>query len=248
MEKTLYLLKKGDIEVGSLTNGSKLKGFLARALADCAKWVRISIDGWDNESYSKYRGVKLGEFEKVLDNIGAFAALTGGCYIGASIIVDRENHEHVFELANKLVYRGVVGVKISPCILGTAEENDRHHAKIEKRVREEIEKTRGLGIDVYDGYHAQLGEFKKDYTSCYMAQLLTVVGADCNVYYCQDKAYDKRGVLGSIKDRRFIDLWNDKHEDLRKINPSLECNHHCVADPKNRLLHGFFAVTHTDFI
>ena len=50
------LVKKKDID--------DVESEIAEIFKKYGSWIRISIDGYDNESYSKYRGVKNGEFEK----------------------------------------------------------------------------------------------------------------------------------------------------------------------------------------
>jgi uncharacterized Fe-S cluster-containing radical SAM superfamily protein len=37
---------------------------LAKIFACYGTWLRISIDGWDEESYAHYRGVDKNEFTK----------------------------------------------------------------------------------------------------------------------------------------------------------------------------------------
>jgi hypothetical protein len=56
-----------------------------------------------------------------------------------------------------------------------------------------------------------------------------------NVYSCHDKAYNlKEGLLGSIRDISFKDLWCSDKNRFFAIEPALVCNHHCVADSSNR--------------
>ncbi len=68
-------------------------------------------------------------------------------------------------------------------------------------------------------------------------QILPVIGADLNIYPCQDKAYNlDEGLIGSIKDVRFKDFWFSDKNKFFKINPFKSCDHHCVANAKNRLI------------
>jgi len=93
---------------------------------------------------------------------------------------------------------------------------------------------------------------ERNYTWCPMAQCLTVIAADQNVYACQDKAYTTGGWLGSIRDTSFAALWAgpDLHKRLRTLNPSTDCRHHCVAHGKNLSLLDYFEVDqeHLDFV
>jgi len=59
------------------------------------------------------------------------------------------------------------------------------------------------------------------------------IGADLNMYPCQDKAYNlEEGLLGSIKETRFKDWWFSNKNNFFKVDPSKVCNHHCVAKVK----------------
>jgi len=70
--ETLKLLNKGNIKFASLTNGSLLAGEAADLFAQNGKWLRISMDGWSDKSYSHYRGVADCEYSMILKNINEF--------------------------------------------------------------------------------------------------------------------------------------------------------------------------------
>ena len=240
LDAVKFLIQR-NIKFASLTNGANLKGELALLFARHATWLRISIDGWDDESYAHYRNVREGEFTKVMGNILNFKELDGSCYLGISLIVDKYNAAHVYELIGKLYNAKVDSVKVSPCIVSNSgSENNEYHRPIFKEVKKQIatamENFAGE-LEIFDAYHELDDKFKKDYSWCPYQQILPVVGADLNIYPCQDKAYNlDEGLLGTIKDKRFRDFWFDGKEKFFKINPSLVCNHHCVANNKNRTI------------
>lgn len=235
------LVDKG-IKFAALTNGSRMQGEVAEIFARHATWLRISIDGWDDISYAKFRGVRDGEFTRVLNNIKAFAGFAGHCYLGASIIVGKENAAHVHELIFKLKRAGVHSVKIAPCIVSNSgTENNTYHQTIYDTVKAQLAKAQkellAPGFEIFDSYHTQLETFKKDYNWCPYLQILPIIGADLNVYSCQDKAYNLDcGLIGSIKDVRFRDFWFSDKNKFFKVDPSRDCGHHCVADGKNKLV------------
>ena len=236
----LRKLKDTKIKFAILTNGGLLSGEIAELFAKYASWVRVSMDGWNDESYVKYRGVKSGEYTKIMNNIYNFKKLNGKCILGISIIVDKDNAGHLYEMITNLEKAGVDSVKISPCIISNnGNENNEYHNSIFSTVKEQINeaKINYQNLEIFDDYHNQLETFEKNYRWCPYLQILTVIGADLNIYPCQDKAYNlEEGLIGTIKDKRFKDFWfNDKLK-FFKINPSKVCNHHCVADGKNRLL------------
>jgi len=147
----------------------------------------------------------------VTGNLADFAARDSNCALGASIIVDQRNASHIAELSQLLKSCGVSHIKVSACVISNgADENDAYHASFSGVVRDGIAAAKALEDESFtavDHYHDLAGRFEKSYTRCAFTHFLTVIGADCKVYTCQDKAYTESGLLGSIKDRRFRDFW-----------------------------------------
>ncbi|MCP4153090.1 MAG: radical SAM protein, partial [bacterium] len=77
--KAVKRLSQTPIRFATLTNGSRLKGELAEVFAAHGTWLRISVDGWDDASYSSYRRVPEGEFSKLMGNMADFKKLAGDC-------------------------------------------------------------------------------------------------------------------------------------------------------------------------
>ena len=247
-KETLMKLSKTNIKFAALTNGSRLKDDLAIIFSKYATWVRVSIDGWDDESYSDYRGVANGSYTKLMSNLNNFSKLDGDCFLSVCIIVDKQNATHLNNLIHQLKDVGVKSIKIAPCIISNkATENNFYHKSIENIVKDQIDKTfEQLASDefeIFDSYHLQLESFQKHYSWCPYLQILPVIGADCNVYACHDKAYNlDQGLLGSIKKQRFKDMWLSEKSVFFQINPSIHCNHHCVVNAHNHLLFEFLDI------
>ena len=253
---TVKKLSETQIKFATLTNGALMKGEVARIFALYGTWVRVSIDGWNDESYSDYRGASSFEFSKVLQNIRDFKAYSGKCYLGASIIVDKKNAPHIYELISKLKNAGVDSVKIAPCIISNdGKKNNEYHAHIFDLVQKQILTAKAEmeedKFEIYNSYHTQLESFEKKYDWCPYLQILPIIGADLNIYPCQDKAYNlKDGLIGSIKNQRFKDFWFSDKNNFFKINPNKVCNHHCVADSKNKSIFNYLGVDqgHLEFV
>lgn len=232
-------LAEGGVKVATLTNGANLKGKVADAFAEYGTWVRVSTDAWDDESFARSRGIKHGEFTKLLKNLADFSARGSKCVLGISYIVDKDNCSHLFDACKLLKEAGVNHVKFSGVVVSNSgEENNAYHAKIKQVVTEQIELARTLSDDkfsVINHYHELDDRFQKSYTMCPYLMFLTVIGADCKVYTCQDKAFTVSGTLGSIVDRRFRDFWFSEENKRRlfELDPSTECTHHCVSHGKN---------------
>lgn len=234
-------LAASPLSFAALTNGSRLEGEAAAIFAASATWVRVSIDGYDDASYTHYRRVEHGEFSRVMGNMAAFKRLGGPCHLGLSMIVDDFNAGHIFALARQVKDIGVDSLKISPCITrNVGAENDAYHRSFHELARAQIERVKAeledARFEIFDAYHQLDARFEKNYSWCPNIQILPVVGADLNVYCCQDKAYNNEGILGSIKDVRFKDFWYADKARFFRIDPSRQCSHHCVASAKNKLI------------
>jgi MoaA/NifB/PqqE/SkfB family radical SAM enzyme len=240
-------LSQTSVKFASLTNGSKLVGEIAEVFSYSGTWLRVSIDGWDDESYSTYRNVKIGEFTKVMQNIENFKKLGGSCYLGISFIIDTKNAKHVYGFIKRLKDAGVDSVKVSPCIpFDSIEENNNYHNPVFDRVKEDVQRANVELVDdrfeIYDSYHLMEDKFSKNYSWCPFLQILPVIGADLNVYSCQDKAYNiSEGKVGSIKEISFKDFWFSDKDNFFKINPSVHCHNHCVANEKNKMILEYLA-------
>jgi len=253
--QTIKKLVVDNMAFASLTNGSKLKGEIAQLFAKNATWLRVSMDGWDDESYAKARDVKIGEFSKIVENMNAFTKIEDRkCNLGVSFIVDKTNHTKIYEFSKLMKSIGVDSIKISPCVVeNDGALNNAYHkpfydeAKaLSQSVKDELEDD---SFEVFDSYHLLEETFVKEYDWCPYSQILPVIGADLNVYPCQDKAYNlDNGLIGSIKEKSFKDFWLNDKDKFFKVNPSKHCNNHCVADAKNKMILDYLDVEHLGFV
>lgn len=250
----LKKLAGSNVKFATLTNGSKLTGEAAEIFASHGSWVRVSIDGWDNASYANYRDISDGEFTKVLFNLKQFSKIKGKCRAGAVIIIDKKNVNHIYELAKKLHDCGIDSIKMSPCIISSNwQENDNYHKEFFDEAQREINRVvsdfSSNHFEVLDTYHLLGGRFNKEYKWCPYIQICPVIGADCNVYTCHDKAYDlSSGLIFSIQNTRFKQAWYSDKNQYFKINPHQDCRHHCVVNTKNEMILEYLNIEHVEFV
>ncbi len=244
-----------NISFASLTNGSKLQGEIAELFAYHGTWLRVSIDGYDDESYAEYRSTKIGEFSKIVENMKNFAKIPNRvCNLGVSFIIDDKNYSKIYEFSTLMKSIGVDSIKLSGCVVANeGEKNNQYHKpfyeeakQLSQKVKNELEDE---NFEVFDSYHLLEDKFDKNYSWCPYSQINPVIGADMNIYPCHDKAYNlDNGLLGSIKDISFKEFWmNDKNK-FFKINPSCHCNNHCVVNDKNKMILDYLDVEHLGFV
>lgn len=253
--ETVKKLIEYKISFASLTNGSRLTGEIAELFAKHGTWLRISIDGYDDQSYAEYRDVKTSEFSKVIRNIKNFVDIPERvCNIGISFVIDEKNYKHIFEFSKLMKDVGVDSIKLYGCVVSNdGKKNNEYHApfyeiakELCQKVKQELESN---DFEVFDSYHLLEDKFDKNYEWCPYTQINPVIGADLNVYPCHDKAYNlENGLLGSIKDKSFKDFWMNDKAKFFKINPSIHCQNHCVVNEKNRMILDYLNVEHREFV
>ena len=232
-------LAAAGIRIGALTNGSNLKGRVADVFARWATWVRVSTNVWDDASFASLRGGEAGGFTRLLRNMQAFSARGSRCVLGLSFIVDAHYYRHLARVAEMFRDAGVHHIKFSGVVIGnSAAENNAYHEPLREEVAAQLAQARELqtnGFSILDHYHELGSHFAKSYQTCPFLSFLTVIGADCKVYTCQDKAYTQAGTLGSIATRSFKEFWfsaENRHA-MAALDPARQCQHHCVTHQKN---------------
>ena len=254
--EAVHRIGKHNLKLAALTNASHLNGEVAEAFARYGTWIRVSIDGWDGPSYAGYRGVKDDEFQRVTHNMKSFVKLKSQCVLGINYIIDNKNYSHIEEFVGLMKDIGVNHVKVMGVIVSNdGQESNQYHEGIRRVVREQLERVRVLesaNFKIIDHYHEFPERFNKGYTTCPSMQFLTIIGADSKVYSCHDKAYTKRGFLGSVVDRSFKEFWfsDENQEKMRSIDPSVDCNHHCAEHRRNLLLQEYLSADtrHIEFV
>jgi MoaA/NifB/PqqE/SkfB family radical SAM enzyme len=248
LPEVIEKLARGGVRVAALSNGSNLTGRVADAFAEHATWLRVSLDAWNDESYAKSRSIKLGQFTRLTENLTAFAKRGSDCVLGISYIVSQDNVHHLFDVCRMMKEIGVNHVKLSAAVVSNdVHENNLYHRAIADEAASQIARALELSDDAFtvlNHYHETEERFEKGYDFCPFLGFLTVIGADCNVYTCQDKAYTDTGVLGSIRERSFKEFWlsNDNLERIRAINPARDCRHHCITHAKNAAIMEYLSV------
>jgi sulfatase maturation enzyme AslB (radical SAM superfamily) len=184
--------------------------------------------------------------------MAAFQAIGGPCALSVVMNVDADNSAHVYSLIKTLAEVGIRSIKVAPIVKSNdGAENYAYHKPLVRSVRRQV----ALAVEdfpkveISNGYKADFESYAKSYTWCTALQIRPVIGADLNVYSCQDKAYQEKGLLFSIKQQRFIDGWT-RGDWKAKIDPARDCAHHCVLNNVNELLHQYFDVDpeHQEFV
>lgn len=248
-EKTI----DNNLDLSIITNGQNLIKERANLLVD-AKWVRISMDYSNPEEFYRFRNVNPKGFHSIIKNIENFSKIKSkNCDLAVNFIVHENNYMELYEIASLLKNSGVENVRFSPMYVPNFFE---YHSRISESVNRSLEKISSLiedGFSVNTTYNVSGNSSHsafRAYDKCLAMQIVPVIGADLNIYTCHNKAYDNAGLIGSIKNKRFSEVWfsSETEKFMSKFNPKLKCLHECTADRKNIILNNFLNTSKDNFI
>lgn len=251
---TLQMIKKYDIDYSMITNGQELHGEKADLLCG-AKWVRVSMDATNAKTYEKIR--KVSTFHTVLKNLEQFAKNKNkNCSLGINFVVTQDNYSDIYSFCRTMKDIGVNNIKFSPLMVKNVLD---YHSTIRNEVEESLQRAKeNLKtdefeiIDKYSGDMMLDERFEKQYCICYMKEIFTVIAADQKVYFCHQKAYRPDGLIGSIENCSFNELWFSEETTrlFRQMNAGKECGFRCAFEERNILLNQLLNLdkNHINFI
>lgn len=244
------------IDLSIITNGQLLKGERAEVLSH-AKWVRISLDSANAETYSQIRQISKEAFEEVCGNIMRFAEIKQkDCELGINVVINRVNADQVYDIAKMVKNLGVNHIKYTARVTKDLfEYHDPFRKSAIKQIHHAKERLENENFKVINKYESDFESallFRRCYDKCYINRIFTVIAADSKVYFCHDKAYVKEGIVGDLNNQSFKKLWfsSDILKRYQSFDPQKECRHHCVYDDRNELLNMFYSLdkNHINFI
>lgn len=242
------------IDLSIITNGQKLSGKKAEILAK-AKWVRISMDYCDEEGFKISQRGSGRMFFEIISNIKNFTKDPHTCDIEVNYIITRENHKNLKRATELLKNLGIDNIRFSPVWI--SDVDDYHNSMISyvmyvlKSLKEEFEDENFKIYSSYNKHAISKEATQRTYNRCPFMETVPAIGADYKVYGCHNQAYSEKGLIGSIKDKRFQEMWFSKEtrEYFDKFNPKRNCaGIQCAADKKNIIMNEIFETSPDNFV
>ena len=225
-----------DMDLALVTNGVKLHGSLLRTLMGAA-WIRVSIDAGTAETYGSIRRVNPSVFNKVWENVSNLVSMRdNGLIIGIGFVVTKENWQEVLLCTQKAKEAGVDNIRISAIFQSEGidyfdgwlhEAADLCHKASEESTPE---------FRVFNNFSSRVDDLLQespDYEFCGLQNVQTYIGGDLNLYRCCVTSYNPRGLIGSLKNQTFYELWHSK--ELNKGFDARGCPR-CMYNDKNRTI------------
>lgn len=232
------------MEIALVTNGVKLEEPVRRVLMD-ATWTRISLDAGNEDTYARMRRVPVGHWHRVLKNVeqlvrerdGELSELT----IGIGFVVNQDNWREVFDCAKLARDLGVDNMRISAAF---QPDNAVYFRGFHRQAADLCHDATLLSTDrfkVINNFGSRFADLElahPEYDFCPHQHLVTYIGADLNVYRCCVTSYTERGLVGSIADRRFRELWESEHKQAAMEGFDARGCPRCQFNDKNRAING----------
>lgn len=237
------------MDVALITNGSLLNNI---EWLDLCEWVRISLDGYDVDTFAKYHGRSSGEFDKVLHNIhilgeARYKSLREGkkqATLGVGYLTDRTTTSHdIFAMAE--LCSGITGLsylQFRPLVINMVADpslkggyggfRNVEADAIIGWIHMAQERCGGNGFAVLaseDKYHLLATPGHGKTAKCEGHFLEAVIAADGCVYRCCHTAGQKQFRLGDLQQQTFHDIWHGaRNTDIYdSVDPRATCPAAC---------------------
>lgn len=197
------------LEQGIYTHGAHVKGERAAWMKQHFKWIYISFDAHDADSYKAYKGVN--RFDKVCENVRNLAALPGDATIGMGFLLSATNYMQMYNMRQLAQSLGADYCQFRPTVHFSQDTPNKL-----------VEDTTWLAdciarLRQYEGDSfviADVGRFEmyRDWTThpyktCWGAALQTVITPNGKVWRCTNKREYPDGLLGDLTVESFEGLW-----------------------------------------
>lgn len=239
------------LELGIYTHGGFIRGDRAEWMKRHFEWIYFSLDGHDVESYKAYKGVN--RFERVCDNIRQLVAMEGNATIGVGFLIHNDNWRAIHDMVRLGRDLGVDYVQFRP----TVHYDQAQPGKMVEADTAWIHHAIGR-LQAYEGdrfviadtsrflRYAQWQEDKRGYSTCWWANIQTVITPNGKVWRCTNKREYPDGLLGDLTVESFETLWQRSGGACAVTST---CRLACRGDISNQTLDAVMAPTvHSNFV
>ncbi len=257
----LYAQMRG-LETALVTNGSMLLNSEIREAVRGMTWVRVSIDAATPELYCRTRGVGRSMWDRVAQGVQVLVSeIKGSPYpltIGTGFVATPDSWHELYDAVALYKSWGVhnvsLGLMFNPDGSKPYEPFRDEMEELARRATADFDEGNG-GFRVINRVSEKLHELdtgNPTFRFCSYQHFTTYIGGDLNVYRCCVYAYNERGLVGSLKDQRFRELWDSqiKKDDFAKFNAHQceRCQFTEIIEKINAHLIGTDAPAHVNFV
>lgn len=265
----MRIAREVNLQTALITNGSLMTNL---EYLDLCEWVRVSLDGYDADTFAEYHGRKIGEFSKVCGNTRAMcaeslkrkAAGDRCATVGVGFLTKPGAYKDIKPMTEfcKNEFPGLDYLQFRPLVINMVDDPSLtgggwgpHLVDQLAMLEAAVEMSNSSSLPVLwakDKYHALHEDgFGKTYDKCYAHFLEATVSADCKVYVCCHTQGQERFCLGDLTVASFSDVWESDRarKIIHSFDPRTTCPPACRLHVYNSMLHEMTKPsTHSNYI
>lgn len=236
------------LDQGIFTNGALITPEKALVMANLMTWIRISLDGYDEESYAYSHGTSEKSFHKVIENIKLLTAVKNRCTVGVGFIIHEKNYEGILKVAQLAKDCGVDYIQFKPEVRRPGQKQIDATFLTEKvapllRAASKLSDEKfNVMVTKYrfDDVVSRETNYGRNYKKCLSHHFQGAIGADSKVYICDHHKGEKEYELGDLKINSMQEIWkSDKRQKVIEWLDSTDlsqCQSCCRNHETNKLL------------
>lgn len=213
------------VDCAITTNGTGLGEAFAVEGGEYAKWVKVSMNGGDAETYAKVHGTSLRWFDRTWEGIEEFrkACRNGHPTVGVQAVALYCNLQSLPKLCKLAVERGLDYVVIKPFSHnGYSESCKNTKAPSPELVRAVAEECKTYETDrtkvVVRDCAIDSARDGASYPRCLSVPYFwAYINAKMDVIACPNHMLDNRFNLGNLGGRTLQDIWNSHSDNRREM-------------------------------
>lgn len=259
--KLMSLAMTHGMDTALITNGSLLTP--DDRYRRC-QWVRVSLDAYDADTFQRFHGRNIKEFDKVVGRVKDFAATKLGPTVGVGFLTDSGTigRGDVRRMAEFCAGLGVHYLQFRPLVIDMVADPTMRGGRKEwvdgDAILEEVRRAaEEFGTDAYKvvcsaGKYDALERptFGREYDRCLAHFLEATVSADQRVYICCHGQGQSKFCLGDLRDSTFDAVWRSDaaRSVYESIDPRRDCPPACRLHLQNAALHDLSNMVHRNFV
>jgi MoaA/NifB/PqqE/SkfB family radical SAM enzyme len=197
------------MDQGLYTNGTMILPERALHLKQACRWVYVSLDACDRDSYEAYKGSYA--YDRAISGIRNLVAAPGGATIGLGFLLHEKNWFNGRDMITLGDELGVDYVQFRPAIQfemahPSRGPMDRTWLKACIQWLESVKGERGVEVDRerFELYRKWSGH---GYPTCYWTQLQTVITPNGKVWTCVNRRGFEGDEIGDLTQEPFETIW-----------------------------------------
>jgi MoaA/NifB/PqqE/SkfB family radical SAM enzyme len=200
----IQIIESCELDQGIYTNGSDLSFELIDVLKKRMKWIYISLDRNTRDGFKDYKGAD--KFGRVVTAAQLLVKAKGDATIGVGFLLDGSNYEAIPDMTALGLHKiGADYVQFRPLVIPGADRSWVDGAL------ELLKVPSGKVIADRDRFARYRDWNGHGYSSCYWAQVQTVITADGRVWACCNRRDFEGSALGDLNSEDFTDIWERSH-------------------------------------